>query len=61
MRWWEEVQMIKAEIARVLRTLRWEAERWNKRRAAVDTLKVDAMTANGLRAYARAQSQSTLR
>lgn len=55
MRWWEEVQIIKEETRRVLRTLKWEQTQWKRRANSVKDSD-DAGMSDGLRAYALGQA-----
>ncbi|KAJ7062237.1 hypothetical protein C8F01DRAFT_986513 [Mycena amicta] len=55
-RWDEEVELLREEMKRVLRYLRWEQEQWQARAHAASARDdVDAETAAGLRAYAMRQ------
>ncbi|KAJ7059373.1 hypothetical protein C8F01DRAFT_1255075 [Mycena amicta] len=53
-RWDEEVELLREEMKRVLRYLRWEQEQW-RARAETTRSDVDAETAAGLKAYALRQ------
>ncbi|KAJ7040106.1 hypothetical protein C8F04DRAFT_948846 [Mycena alexandri] len=52
-RWVEEVQLLREEMKRVLRMLRWTQGEWEKREGQRDS--VDPELAAGLKAYARRQ------
>ncbi|KAF7292949.1 CxC2 domain-containing protein [Mycena indigotica] len=50
-RWNEEVELLREEMKRVMRSLKWEASEWQKRADEVRS-DVDGTTAAGIRAYA---------
>ncbi|KAF9006888.1 hypothetical protein BDZ89DRAFT_1144615 [Hymenopellis radicata] len=59
-RWGEEVETLKEEMRRVLRTLTWEEALW-RRRAAADTSHLKMEERGGRRAYALQQAKDRAR
>ncbi|KAF7310141.1 CxC2 domain-containing protein [Mycena indigotica] len=56
-RWREEIGLLREEMKRVLRSLRWEQEQWQRRASGRDDEELTVELKSGLQAYALRQSE----